>query len=334
MPRFRISIGALSAVILGAAIVMAAARSPTESWSNGSTSLALLALVLAPAGAILRRGPARAYWAGFAGLGWGYLLLAFGPWSDSHIAPLLINKTIGEYLHFSLGRDPAGRIEMVQFYRRTIPGTILSMYGHQQVAHSLSALLLGLLGGSLARRFASAGPAPGDSIGGSPPMRSPNLAVAGVAALGLIAVAWGVAIRPPGRSADEYAANGTFCAGILALGVAWTAAATLRGPDRAFWAGFALLGSVYLVLVYGPWFEGHVAQLLITETMLRSLQEEHGPYRSMFTGGTVAEQAQYAPRLIGHTMAAMVAGLAGGAACRRFSTPEAGADGRDRPDPG
>ena len=83
-------------------------------------------------------------------LGWCYMFLAFGPWCDSKVAPLLITKTVCERLHFtfrtSLPQEP---------FVRKIPGTDLFMYGYQQIGHSLTALLMGLLGGTLAPGFAA-----------------------------------------------------------------------------------------------------------------------------------------------------------------------------------
>ena len=314
MPRFRVSIGGLSALILAAGILMAAARSPTEPWANGTTSLALLILGVALTGAMFRRGAGRAYWAGFAWLGWGYLLLAFGPWCDLKIAPMLVTKTAGEFLHFHFPPSIA-----IRPYQRAIPvaegGSPLYMFGHQQMGHSLSALLLGLLGASLARHLASESePGGEDRSDRRSLVRSPNpvhAAIAAVCLAGFIYLAF--VFQPP-----EFAANGAFSTGLLVLGLAAIAAMTLRGADRAYWAGFALIGLGYLALVYGPWCETHVAPLLLTETMFRSLEEQYGPHREMFYG-VVAPQGQFAPRLIGHTLSALILGLVGGEVARRFA---------------
>ncbi len=311
MPRFRVSIGGLSALVLASAILMAAARSPTESWSNGTTSLALLVLGVALIGAMFRRGASRAYWAGFAWMGWGYLLLAFGPWCDLKIAPMLVTKTAGEKLHFRFPSDSG-----IEPYARQIPvaegGSSLSMFGYQQMGHSLSALLLGLLGAWLARTLAleSSAKAP---VEGRTRVRSPHPVFEALVAVGLASLAYLSFVLQP----TEFVANGTFSAGVLILGLATIAAMTLRGADRAYWAGFALIGLGYLVMVYGPWFENHTAPLLITETIFRALEEEHGPHREMYYG-VVAPQGQFAPRLIGHTLSALILGLVGGEVARRF----------------
>lgn len=153
MPRFRFSLAGLSGLVLLAGIAAAAARSPSEAWANGAFSLAVLVLGLASLRAAFGRGLARDYWRGFTVMGWGYLFLAFGPWSDVHIAPLLLTKTIGELLHgrfMGLVEPGTGRV----FYR-IIPESQLFMFGYQQIGHALTALLAGLIGGSLARRLAA-----------------------------------------------------------------------------------------------------------------------------------------------------------------------------------
>jgi MFS family permease len=151
MGRFRFSLAGLCAFTLVAGVALAAAREPTEPWANGAFSLALLVLGIALLGILFRRGSARAYWSGFALLGWGYMFLAFGPWCDAKVAPLLITKTVCEYLHFAFRTSlPTATVA------RQIPGTNLYMFGYQQIGHALTALLMGLLGGALARRFHNA----------------------------------------------------------------------------------------------------------------------------------------------------------------------------------
>ncbi len=71
-------------------------------------------------------------------------------------------------------------------------------------------------------------------------------------------------------------------------------------------------------MVYGPWFETDTAPLMITESMFRSLEERYGPYQMMFRG-LLVPQGQLAPRLIGHTLSALILGLVGGEAARRFA---------------
>jgi hypothetical protein len=41
-----------------------------------------------------------------------------------------------------------------------------------------------------------------------------------------------------------------------------------RGERRAFWAGFALCGWVYMTLSFGPWFIDHVRPRLVTANLL------------------------------------------------------------------
>jgi hypothetical protein len=157
MPRFRLTISGMSAVILVCAILLAAARSPNDLWSTAAFSASLLVLGVALIGALFARRARRTYWAGFAVLGWGYMLIVFGPWCDTHIAPLLITRSVFELVHFRFQGDLPER----PYVRVIAPGLV--MFGYQQIAHSLTAVLLGLLGGTLARRFAAPEVAAGPS---------------------------------------------------------------------------------------------------------------------------------------------------------------------------
>ncbi|HEV3164060.1 MAG TPA: hypothetical protein VGZ22_08515, partial [Isosphaeraceae bacterium] len=65
-------------------------------------STALAACAIGTLGAIFRRGPRRAFWAGFAILGWGYLALAFGPWFASSVRPHLLTTRLFDLLHARL----------------------------------------------------------------------------------------------------------------------------------------------------------------------------------------------------------------------------------------
>jgi hypothetical protein len=148
-------------------------------------------------------------------------------------------------------------------------------------------------------------------------MRAIHPAVAVLLALGLTGAGYLAAIARP----DETVANAALCVVMMVLGVAVIGGAFLRGPDRAYWAGFALFGVAYLILILGPWCTTHLAPSLITETALKAWQDRYGPYP--VTQGAVdgmGEQVKYAPRQIGHAMATIVVALIGGAAARRFAT--------------
>lgn len=69
----KISIAAALGWISLVAIALASALYPTEFWSSAIYSSTLAVLGTAILGALFRRGPVRAFWAGLAIVGWGYL---------------------------------------------------------------------------------------------------------------------------------------------------------------------------------------------------------------------------------------------------------------------
>jgi hypothetical protein len=98
MKPFRVSIAGLMAVVLLVAVGVAALRSASDLWAGALFTLALGVLAIAALGAVSLRGRQRASWAGFAALGWGYLLLAFGPWCDTAIRPRLLTTKLLDIL--------------------------------------------------------------------------------------------------------------------------------------------------------------------------------------------------------------------------------------------
>jgi hypothetical protein len=141
-------------------------------------------------------------------------------------------------------------------------------------------------------------------------------AISILASVALIAAILLAARQPP----NEAWANSVFSASLLMLGLAATGAIFLQGRKRAYWAGFALFGWMYLVLVMGPWFEVKIAPLLITETAFKALEQRFGPYG--IENGAVdglVDQVKYTPRLVGHALSALLAGLLGGAVAFGFA---------------
>lgn len=72
------------------AVGIAALRTADELWQATAVSLTLAMLAIAGLGAFQRRGRERAWWAGFAAFGWGYVLLTQGPWFVEQIEPRLL----------------------------------------------------------------------------------------------------------------------------------------------------------------------------------------------------------------------------------------------------
>jgi hypothetical protein len=64
--RYRFTLAALMGAIALVAVGVAARRSPTAHWASVVILLALGAICGATVGAILRRGPGRGAWLGFA----------------------------------------------------------------------------------------------------------------------------------------------------------------------------------------------------------------------------------------------------------------------------
>jgi hypothetical protein len=87
LPRF--TIAGLMGLVVVVAVGVAALRFASELWAS-----ILLMLTLGVLGAAVlafheRAGARRAWWRGFALFGWGYVMLAFGPWASEAIAPHL-----------------------------------------------------------------------------------------------------------------------------------------------------------------------------------------------------------------------------------------------------
>jgi hypothetical protein len=80
--RLRVTIRALVALVLIIAFALAALRGANVGWAAASILATLVALCTATLGGLVRRGPSRPEWIGFALFGWAYFLLHFGPWAD------------------------------------------------------------------------------------------------------------------------------------------------------------------------------------------------------------------------------------------------------------
>src|SRR4051794_19378670 len=90
----RLSIAALMGLILFVAVAIATLRNADELWTSILLSLALLNFGVAALGAAFRRGRSRAFSAGAAFFGFGYLGLAFGP-----ISPQLASTKLLDYAY-------------------------------------------------------------------------------------------------------------------------------------------------------------------------------------------------------------------------------------------
>ncbi len=162
-PRF--SIAALMGIVVVCAVGIAALRYASELWENILFTLTLGLLAFALLGAIYRRGPRRAFWVGFALIGWGYLLLGFGPWCAEQVRPHLITTWLVDRLYPSIAPS---EVIGVDFDFKVATSSTPSQKGlsphvyllatnsrepFQRIGQCLWALLLAFVGGRIARRL-------------------------------------------------------------------------------------------------------------------------------------------------------------------------------------
>ncbi len=83
MARLRISVASMMAVILAVAALSGMLRYPSEGTASVVVLATLTGLAISVIIAIDRRGSERAYWRGFALLGWGYMALTSNFWWDA-----------------------------------------------------------------------------------------------------------------------------------------------------------------------------------------------------------------------------------------------------------
>ena len=83
--------------IVVSAISLAALRGADETWAGMLLLAALAAVGAAVLGAAILRGRERAWCAGFACFGGGYLAITFGPWLSDSFEPRLGTTHLLEY---------------------------------------------------------------------------------------------------------------------------------------------------------------------------------------------------------------------------------------------
>jgi hypothetical protein len=108
MKRPRITIAQIGSLVAVVAAGLAALHSGSATWAGAMTSIAFFVMISALLGVALERGMWRVYWSGFAALGWGYLILAYGPWLDQQIGSHFLGPNLLGYLAEVLHAAPAG----------------------------------------------------------------------------------------------------------------------------------------------------------------------------------------------------------------------------------
>ena len=173
MKRLRFSIGALMGLVLLVAVGFAALRSSTPIWASSIFTATFLCLTVGLLGAFARRGA----WLGFAVFGWAYFLGVFWLWPGVNgvTAPPFVSK----HLIDSLGPGTAGTSTMTidpgppgesayesppMYVQKNaynvgvlvpFPGRLVNLLQYRRIGHSLTAILLGVVGAFLGRFIAS-----------------------------------------------------------------------------------------------------------------------------------------------------------------------------------
>lgn len=106
--------------------------------------------------------------------------------------------------------------------------------------------------------------------------------------------------------------------------LAFAVVGATSGRNRAFWRGFAIFGWLYALVSLGPWTEGHIRPMLMT-TGLLDFAWLISPHRGQVSVSLMGPGPLSGPahafaidegyvrfQLIGHWLAALVAGAIGG----------------------
>jgi hypothetical protein len=79
------------------------------------------------------------------------------------------------------------------------------------------------------------------------------------------------------RSGSELWSDAMLTATLASVMTAALGAVCCRGTARVAWAGFALFGSGYLALSFGPWFQAEIQPHLVTTHLLNYLHPRIAP---------------------------------------------------------
>jgi hypothetical protein len=162
MSRLQFSLRTLLLAFIPIGLAVAALANANYYWANAALNVTLACLGISLIASMWSRKRTRAFWSGFAVFGCGYMLLAFGPWFDSHIGKNLISQQVlersaslfGHKIPFGLplvmdsiwsNKDASWEME---YMKKQYPAaTANNIWDYLFVGHCLFALLSGLLGG-------------------------------------------------------------------------------------------------------------------------------------------------------------------------------------------
>jgi hypothetical protein len=138
--RFRVSIRRLMALVLLIAVGLAAAMA-------GAFTFAVVTLSALGLGALLSRGPSRAFFLGCSAFGWSSMLLAFGTGPEIRYSLPTIRPIIRAYEAIN-GPGPAAVVSSPEEASRAVIQTIETVNRAITVGHSLISLAVALTGGA------------------------------------------------------------------------------------------------------------------------------------------------------------------------------------------
>jgi hypothetical protein len=185
MGRFRVTLAGLMGVVIVLGVGLAALKNASEEWAGAVRLMTLGMLATSILGAGYSRGARRAWWLGFALVGWGYEALASAPWSSPQTLP---SHTLLDVLYATLSPRQVVTVESIAAADMSDKGRVLAPrptesadtetahrypgasevvvvigtlepLSFRAIGHHLLALAAAVLGGFIAGRFqASQGP--------------------------------------------------------------------------------------------------------------------------------------------------------------------------------
>jgi hypothetical protein len=333
-------------VPLLAAVGYLCLRKPTSAWTGLAWVLAVGFLLTAALEAIFRRGRERLFWIGFLVFGWSYMILSFNHWPFEYVEGHLLTTRVFDEIYLAVHHEPPRSLARAAMGYWDLqghkPGQQEAQVYHDinQIQfrwawHSLAAVVAGLAGGVVAVRvFYTEEP-----CARSGPRSGPRFSVAALLATIL---AWGAAfaaLRMPGG----LTLNLVFT--LLSATLAWATLAAIvgRGRRQAFWLGFAIFAWPYLLAAYGQFdvrlltYASHLAESYLPSSRLlgelypifhaepsdpkQSIDAWNpGYHRPVTLGATyLYDLNRHYFIAIGHALAGLLIGMAGGAIGLRIS---------------
>jgi hypothetical protein len=142
MTWLRFTLAQLMALVLVLGFGFAALRDADHYWADATYTIAILSVSTALLGAIVRRGPTRVPWIGYAVFGWTYVLLDFLP------------SYTGSGFGFERVKRPTLMIMWAIGRLQPHINGSTHLFHYDQVSYSLGMILFGLVGSIVGRLIA------------------------------------------------------------------------------------------------------------------------------------------------------------------------------------